>query len=88
MFDTDASQSFSFQVAPEAVLKPVVGQHHAFEEASELGLFENRIGGHYIDVLQGEFYVTTDDYSLDEDRLRVSPGDTIKFKKVNKSEIK
>ena len=83
LFDTDASQSFSFQVAPEAVLKQVVGKHHAFEEASELGLFEGRIGGHYIDVLQGEFYVTMNDRSLSENRLRVANGDTITLKYID-----
>ena len=83
LFGNDVSQSFSFQVAPEAILKQVVGKHHAFEEASELDLFKDRIAGHYIDVLQGTFFVTLDDESLNEDRLRVSSGDTITLKYVD-----
>lgn len=83
LFGNDISQSFSFQVAPEAVLKPVVGKHHAFEEASELDIFQDRVAGHYIDVLQGEFYVTLDDHSLQEDRLRVSSGDTITVRYID-----
>ena len=83
LFGEDASQSFSFQVAPEAVIEPLVERHHAFGDASEMGLFEDRIRGHYIDVLQGEFHVTLDDQSGQKDRLRVSPGDTVTVRYVD-----
>lgn len=75
IFDNDVGQDFSFQVAPEAILEDVAPRHHSFD--TPLDEFEGRYGTHYIDVLEGEFFVTLDDDSSELDRLRVSDGDTI-----------
>ena len=75
IFDTDNETSFSFQVAPEAILEDIVPRHHSFD--TPLDEFEGRYGTHYIDILEGEFFVTLEDDSSQLDRLRVSDGDTI-----------
>ena len=77
VFNSGLGEDFSFQVAPEAVLQQVVGKHSAFKKAGQTPEFEGRAHGHYIDVLKGEFRVTTDDSSQKLDRLRVSDQDTI-----------
>ena len=68
-------KTFSFQVSPEAIIEELVPRHHAFD--TPLDEFDGRYGAHYIDVLEGEFYVTFDDSSQELDELRVSDGDTI-----------
>ena len=75
IFDNDIQQDFSFQVAPEAILEDVAPRHSAF--STPVDEFEGRYGTHYIDVLEGEFFVTLEDDSSQLDRLRVSDGDTI-----------
>ena len=75
IFGNDVEQDFSFQVAPEAIIEEIVPRHHAFD--TPVDEFEGRYGAHYIDVLEGEFFVTFEDDSSELDRLRVSDGDTI-----------
>ncbi len=75
LFGSDIGNSFSFQVAPEAILKDVVPRHHAFDTV--IGELEGRYGTHYIDKLDGEFSVTLDEESQELDMLHVSHGDTI-----------
>ena len=75
LFGSDVGNSFSFQVAPEAILEDVVPRHHAFDTV--VGELEGRYGTHYIDKLDGEFTVTLDDDSQELDVLRVNHGDTI-----------
>ena len=75
IFGEDTQQTFSFQVAPEAILEDVAPRHSSFD--TPLDEFEGRYGTHYIDVLKGQFFVTFDDDSSELDRLRVNDGDTI-----------
>jgi hypothetical protein len=77
IFDGDVKQDFSFQVAPEAVVKQVVGKHSAFTEGNIPEDWKGRIHGHYVDLLEGSFDVTFDDSSFDKNTLRVSDGDSI-----------
>jgi len=77
IFDTGLSQDFSFQVAPEAIVKQVVGKHSAFAEGNIPEDWKGRIHGHYVDELIGSFDVTYDDHSFDKNTLRVSSGDSI-----------
>jgi len=77
IFDSGLSQDFSFQVAPEAIEKQVVGKHHAFTLGNIPEDWKGRIHGHYVDVLEGSFDVTYDDSSSKKNKLRVSDGDSI-----------
>ena len=77
IFDSDVSQDFSFQVAPEAIVKKVVGKHSAFAEGNIPEDWKGRIHGHYIDELIGSFDVTFTNHSFDKNSLRVSDGDGI-----------
>jgi hypothetical protein len=77
IFDGDVKQDFSFQVAPEAIVKQVVGKHSAFTEGNIPEDWKGRMQGHYVDVLEGSFDVTFDDNSFDKNTLRVSNGDSI-----------
>ena len=77
IFDNDISQDFSFQVAPEAIVKQVVGKHSAFAEGNVPEDWKGRIHGHYVDLLKGSFAVTYDDHSFNQNTLRVSDGDSI-----------
>ena len=77
IFDGDVKQDFSFQVAPEAVVKEVVGKHSAFTEGNIPEDWKGRMHGHYVDVLEGSFSVTLDDHSFAKNTLRVSDGDSI-----------
>ena len=77
IFDGDIKQDFSFQVAPEAIVKQVVGKHSAFAEGNIPEEWKGRMHGHYVDVLEGTFTVTLDDHSFDKNTLRVSDGDSI-----------
>ena len=77
IFDSGSSQDFSFQVAPEAIVKQVVGKHSAFTEGNIPEDWKGRIHGHYVDELIGSFDVTFTDHSFDKNTLRVSDGDTI-----------
>ena len=81
IFGNDVEQDFSFQVAPEAVIEELVPRHHAFN--TPLDEFEGRYGAHYINVLEGEFVVTLDDDSSEQDRLRISDGDAITVEYVD-----
>ncbi|KAF6246047.1 hypothetical protein [Nitrosopumilus sp. b2] len=73
----DQEVNFSFQVAPEAILEEVVPRHGAYEEGSTPNYFVGYEHPHYINYLPGEFYMTTGDSSQEQNRLRVSNGDTI-----------
>ena len=75
----DASQqvNFSFQVAPEAIIKEVVPRHDSFEEGNVPDYLEGYDHPHHYNYLEGEFIMTTTDRSDSQDRLRVSDGDTI-----------
>ena len=75
IFGNDVEQDFSFQVAPEAIIEELVPRHHAFD--TPVDEYEGRYGAHYINILEGEFFVTLEDASSEQDRLRVSDGDTI-----------
>lgn len=77
IFDTDSKLDFSFQVAPEAIVKQVVGKHTAFDEGTLPEDWKGRIHGHYVDLLEGKFFVTYDDSSRELNQLRVSNGDSI-----------
>jgi len=77
IFDGDVKQDFSFQVAPEAIVKQVVGKHSAFTEGNIPEDWKDRMHGHYVDLLEGSFDVTFDDHSFDKNTLRVSNGDSI-----------
>ena len=77
IFDSDVSQDFSFQVAPEAIVKQVVGKHSAFAEGNIPEDWKGRIHGHYVDELIGSFDVTFTNHSFDKNSLRVSDGDGI-----------
>ena len=77
IFDSDIKQDFSFQVAPEAIVKQVVGKHSAFTEGNIPEDWKGRIHGHYVDILEGSFDVTFDDHSHSKNTLRVSDGDSI-----------
>ena len=77
IFDGNVKQDFSFQVAPEAVVKQVVGKHSAFTEGNIPEDWKGRIHGHYVDLLEGSFDVTFDDSSSSKNTLRVSDGDSI-----------
>ena len=77
IFDGDVKQDFSFQVAPEAVVKQVVGKHSAFTEGNIPEDWKGRMHGHYVDLLEGSFDVTFDFSSFDKNTLRVSDGDSI-----------
>ena len=77
IFDSGASQDFSFQVAPEAIVKQVVGKHSAFTEGNIPEDWKGRIHGHYVDELIGSFDVTFTDHSFDKNTLRVSDGDGV-----------
>jgi len=62
IFD-DASQqvNFSFQVAPEAVLKEAVPRHSSFEDGNVSPYLEGYDHPHHYNHLAGEFYMTTTD---------------------------
>ena len=75
IFGNDVQQDFSFQVAPEAIIEELVPRHSAF--STPVDEYEGRYGAHYINVLEGEFFVTLEDDSQELDELRVSDGDTI-----------
>jgi hypothetical protein len=77
IFNSESRQDFSFQVAPEAIVKQVVGKHASFAEGNMPEDWKGRIHGHYVDLLEGKFYVTYDDSSSSLDTLRVSDGDSI-----------
>ena len=75
LFGTDEGEDFSFQVAPEAVIEENVPRHHAFSALEPEK--QERVHTHFIDVLEGEFYVTLDEESQELDKLKVGSGDTI-----------
>ena len=77
IFDNDIKQDFSFQVAPEAIEKQVVGKHQAFTLGNIPEDWKGRIHGHYVDILEGSFDVTYDSQSLKKNTLRVSNGDSV-----------
>ena len=77
IFDGNVKQDFSFQVAPEAIVKEVVGKHASFTEGNIPEDWKGRMHGHYVDVLEGSFDVTFDDHSFTKNTLRVSDGDSI-----------
>jgi len=77
IFNGGQDVNFSFQVAPEAILKEVVPRHPSFEEGNIPVEFVGYEHPHYINYLPGEFYLTTDDSSQEQNQLRVSNGDTI-----------
>ena len=77
IFDSGLEKDFSFQVAPEAIEKQVVGKHYAFTLGNIPEDWKGRIHGHYVDVLEGSFDVTYDDSSSKKNKLRVSDGDSI-----------
>ncbi|MCV0430913.1 hypothetical protein [Nitrosopumilus sp.] len=77
IFDESSEVDFSFQVAPEAILKEVVPRHGAFEVGNEPDYFKGYEHPHYINYLPGEFYMTTEDSSQEQNQLRVSDGDAI-----------
>jgi len=77
IFDTDSKITYSFQVAPEAIIKEVVGKHAAFKDSNLPDSWKDRQHGHYIDVLNGQFSITMDDSSKSTNALRVNEGDTI-----------
>jgi hypothetical protein len=54
-----------------------VPRHHSFEEGNTPIEFVGYEHPHYINYLPGEFYLTTDDSSQEQNQLRVSDGDTI-----------
>ena len=85
IFDTDLKLDFSFQVAPEAIVKQVVGKHASFDEGNLPEDWNGRIHGHYVDLLEGEFYVTYDDSSSNLKTLRVSDGDSIYVEYTDKT---
>ncbi|MGY5150005.1 MAG: hypothetical protein ACW9W3_08060 [Candidatus Nitrosopumilus sp. bin_68KS] len=69
--------NFSFQVAPEAILEQVVPRHGSFERGNVPNYLAGYEHPHYINYLPGEFILTFDDSSDENDKLRVSDGDTI-----------
>ena len=73
----DQEVNFSFQVAPEAILEEVVPRHGAFEVGNTPNYFVGYEHPHHINYLPGEFHMTTDDSSQEQNRLRVANGDTI-----------
>ncbi len=75
--DVSQQVNFSFQVAPEAVIKEVVPRHSTFEKGNIPKYLEGYEHPHHYNYLSGEFIMTTTDISHNQDRLRVSPGDTI-----------
>lgn len=77
IFDDGQDVNFSFQVAPEAILAEVVPRHGSFERGNIPDYFKGYEHPHYINYLPGEFIMTTTDSSDEEDKLRVSNGDTI-----------
>ena len=77
IFDGGESVNFTFQVAPEAVVEQVVPKHPSYERGTEPAEFVGYEHGHYIDYLPGKFFMTTDDSSQSQNKLRVSDGDTI-----------
>ena len=77
IFDQGQEVNFSFQVAPEAILKEVVPRHGSFEDGNTPDYFRGYEHPHYINYLPGEFFMTTDDSSQEQNQLRVSHGDAI-----------
>ncbi|ABX13534.1 hypothetical protein Nmar_1638 [Nitrosopumilus maritimus SCM1] len=78
IFDQPGQEvNFSFQVAPEAILEEVVPRHGSFEVGSTPNYFVGYEHPHYINYLPGEFFMTTGDSSQEQNRLRVTNGDTI-----------
>ena len=78
IFDQPGQEvNFSFQVAPEAILEEVVPRHGAFEEGNVPNYFVGYEHPHHINYLPGEFFMTDGDSSQEQNRLRVSNGDTI-----------
>ena len=78
IFDDPTQEvNFSFQVAPEAILEEVVPRHSSFEVGHVPNYFEGYEHPHHINYLPGEFFMTADDSSQEQNRLRVANGDTI-----------
>ncbi|WP_428325945.1 hypothetical protein [Nitrosopumilus sp.] len=78
IFDQPGQEvNFSFQVAPEAILEEVVPRHGAFEAGNIPNYFVGYEHPHYINYLPGEFFMTSDDSSQEQNKLRVENGDTI-----------
>ena len=77
VFGRGQQVDFSFQVAPEAILKEVVPRHGSFEVGNTPIEFVGYEHPHHINYLPGEFYLTTGDSSQEQNQLRVSNGDTI-----------
>jgi len=77
ILDEGQEVNFSFQVAPEAILKEVVPRHGSFEDGNIPDYFRGYEHPHYINYLPGEFFMTTGDSSQEQNQLRVSHGDTI-----------
>ena len=80
----DLEIDFSFQIAPEAILKHV-GNSSSYNEVKLPKEWEGRVHGHYVDLLEGEFTVTYDDSSKETNSLRVSNGDSIYVEYVDKT---
>lgn len=78
LFDQPGQEvNFSFQVAPEAILKEVVPMHSSFEDGNTPNYFVGYEHPHHINYLPGEFFMTTSDSSQEQNKLRVANGDTI-----------
>ena len=77
VFGRGQEVNFSFQVAPEAILKEVVPRHGSFEAGNTPIEFVGYEHPHHINYLPGQFFMTTVDSSQAENKLRVSSGDTI-----------
>ena len=80
----DLEIDFSFQIAPEAILKQV-GNSSSYSEVKLSKEWEGRVHGHYVDLLEGEFTVTYDDSSKETSSLRVSDGDSVYVEYVDKT---
>ena len=78
IFDQGEQVDFSFQVAPEAIIEKVTPRHSAFERGTIPDEYAEHEHPHHINYLPGKFFLTTEDSSDSQNKLRVSPdGDTI-----------
>lgn len=75
--DEKQTVNFSFQIAPEAILKEVVPRHPTHEEAGKPDYLKGYEHPHYYNYLEGEFYMTTTDSSSSRNKLHVENGDSI-----------
>lgn len=77
VFGQGQEVNFSFQISPEAVLEEVVSRHGSFKEGNIPDPHVGYKHPHYINYLPGEFFMTADDSSQEQNKLRVSDGDSI-----------